>query len=71
MMRVVNDARQSDIVATSGNRYLTTRNMIAEMDRMADERLKAGDKAEAAQYQKLATLLKDLKAKGGSATTAV
>jgi hypothetical protein len=67
MMRVVQDARQADLASASGNRYLTTRNMIAEMDRMADERLRAGDKVEAAQYQKLAVLLKDLKAKGGTA----
>jgi hypothetical protein len=71
MMRVVQDARQADIAAKTGNRYLTPRNMIANLDRMADERLKAGDKAEAAQYQKLSVLLKDMKAKGGAATTSV
>jgi hypothetical protein len=71
MMRVVNDARRADIASETGNRYLTTRNMIAEMDRMADERLKVGDKAEAQQYQKLSALLKDLRAKGGTATSAV
>jgi len=70
MMRVVNDARRADIASETGNRYLTTRNMIADMDRMAGERLKVGDKAEAAQYQKLSALLKDMRAKGGTATSA-
>ncbi|MCC6469021.1 MAG: hypothetical protein IT563_11935 [Alphaproteobacteria bacterium] len=71
LMRVAQDARQSDAANKVGNSYLNPRNMVAELDRMADQRLKAGDKAEAAQYQKLSVLLKDIKAKGGTATSTV
>jgi len=44
--------------------------MIGEMDERATQALKAGNKAEAAQYQKLSGLLKDLRAKGGTASAA-
>ncbi|MBL8706941.1 MAG: hypothetical protein JNM30_18955 [Rhodospirillales bacterium] len=68
MMRVAADARLSDIQSETGNRFLTSKNMVAELDRLADLRLKAGDKAEAARYQNLSNLLKDMKAKAPNAT---
>jgi len=71
LMRVVADARTADINAKTGNRFLTSKNMVAELDRIADQRLKAGDQAEAAQYQKLSNLLKDLKGKANNVTATV
>jgi hypothetical protein len=68
MMRVAADARMSDIQSETGNRFLTSKNMVAELDRMADLRLKAGDKAEAARYQNLSNLLKDMKGKAPNVT---
>ena len=70
MMRVANEARDNDINSKTGNRFLTNKNMIAEMDERATLALKNGNKAEAAQYQKLAGLLKDLRAKGSTASAA-
>ena len=58
----------SDIKSESGNRFLTNKNMVAELDRLAGLRLKAGDKAEAARYQNLSNLLKDMKAAAPNAT---
>lgn len=70
MMRVANDARDSDINSKTGNRFLTNKNMVAEMDERATLALKNGNKAEAAQYQKLGQVLKDMRAKGSTASAA-
>lgn len=68
LMRVAADARVADIKSETGNRFLTSKNMVAELDRLADLRLKAGDKTEAARYQNLSNLLKDMKTKAPNAT---
>ena len=71
MLRVAADARVADIHSETGNRFLTSKNMVAELDRLADLRLKAGDSAEAARYQNLSNLLKDMKAKAPNVTAKV
>lgn len=68
LLRVSAEARMADVQSETGNRFLTSKNMVAELDRMADLRLKAGDKADAARYQNLSNLLKDMKAKAPNAT---
>ena len=62
MLRVAVDARQTDLVSEQGNRFLTSKNMVTEMDQRASQALKSGNQAEAAQYQKLAKLMKDISA---------
>ncbi|MCK6451907.1 MAG: hypothetical protein L6R19_13790 [Alphaproteobacteria bacterium] len=70
MVRVAAEARQTDAVSESGNRYLTSKNMIEEMDRRATQALKSGNQAEAAKYQKLVTVLKDISAQAPTTTNA-
>ena len=60
MSRVAVDARQTDALSETGNRFLTPKNMIDEMNNQAALSLKAGNSAEAAQYQKLAGVLKEI-----------
>ena len=45
--------------------------MITELDLIADQRLKAGNSVEAARYQNLSNLLRDMKAKPSNATANV
>lgn len=68
LMRVAAEARVADIQSERGNRFLTSKNMVAELDRIADLHLKAGNTAEAARYQNLSNVLKDMKAKAPNAT---
>jgi hypothetical protein len=66
MTRLATQARQTDALSETGNRYLTSKNMIEEMNNQAAASLKAGNQAEAAQYQKLATVLKDISAQAAT-----
>ena len=70
MTRVSVQARQADALSESGNRYLTSKNMVDEMDRNATQALKAGNQAEAVQYQKLAKVLKEISAQAPTMTNA-
>lgn len=62
MTRLAVEARQTDALSESGNRFLTPKNMIDEMNSQAVLSLKANNQAEAAKYQKLAGVLKELSA---------
>lgn len=63
LLRVAVNAHQSDLVAGKGNTFLGPRNMVTAVDQQAAASAKAGNSAEATQYQKLAILLKNLNPK--------
>jgi hypothetical protein len=65
MTRIAVEARQTDALSESGNRYLSPKNMIDEMNNQAALSLKTNNQAEAAKYQKLAGVLNEISTQAG------